>query len=172
MVRIRRILIPITSLAVIIVLGVCHGLSASKFHTVVTVFDGDTIELDDGRKVRLIGVDAPEVESPYRKRESFGDESKAYLSALILKKKISLVVGDPQKDRYGRTLAYVYIGDILVNGRIIRDGWAFAYRKFHHQWSDLFLVYEREARSRGIGMFKEKRVSRRAGSTACRAPAR
>ena len=157
MVKIRRILIPLTSLAIIVVLGICHGLCANKFHTVVTVFDGDTIALDDGRKVRLIGVDAPEVESPYRKREPFGDESRVYLSALILEKKISLVVGDPPKDRYGRTLAYVYMGDVLVNGRIIRDGWAFAYRKFHHQWSDLFLIYEREARSRGIGIWKKEK---------------
>jgi micrococcal nuclease len=157
MTRTKQILIPFISLTFIVLLCIYHGLSASRLHTVVTVFDGDTIALDNGRKVRLIGVDAPEVESPYRKREPFGDESRAYLSALILKKKISLVVGDPPKDRYGRTLAYVYLGDVLVNGRIIRDGWAFAYRKFHHQWSDLFLVYEREARSRGIGIWKKEK---------------
>jgi micrococcal nuclease len=157
MTRTRQILIPLISLTLIVLLFIYHGLCANKFYAVVTVFDGDTIELDDGRKVRLIGVDAPEVESPYRKREPFGDESKAYLSALILEKKISLVVGDPPKDRYGRTLAYVYLGDVLVNGRIIRDGWAFAYRKFHHQWSDLFLVYEREACSRGIGIWKKEK---------------
>ena len=157
MTRTRQILIPLISLTLIVLLFIYHGLSAIRLYMVVTVFDGDTIALDDGRKVRLIGVDAPEVESPYRKREPFGDESRAYLSALILEKNISLVVGDPPKDRYGRTLAYVYLGDVLVNGRIIRDGWAFAYRKFHHQWSDLFLVYEREARSRGIGIWKKEK---------------
>jgi micrococcal nuclease len=155
MVKTQQILIPIISLVAIAVLGIGHGLNASRLHTVEKVFDGDTIELNDGKKIRLIGVDAPEVESPYRKKEPFGYESKAYLSALILHKKVTIVVGDPPKDRYGRTLAYVYLGDVLVNGRIIRDGWASSYRMFHHPNRDLFFVYEREARSRGVGMWKD-----------------
>jgi len=157
MMRARQILIPLVSLTLIVLLCIYHGLSANRLRTVVEVFDGDTIALDDGRKVRLIGVDAPEVESPYRKREPFGDESAAYLSKLILNTKVSITESDPPKDRYNRTLAYIYLGDVLVNGRIIRDGWARAYRNFHHQWSDLFLVYEREARSRGLGMWKNEK---------------
>jgi len=150
----RQILIPVAALAIIVLLGAFHCLSAGKPHTVVEVFDGDTIRLDDNTKVRLIGVDAPEVDSPYGKQEPFGEESRAYLTAFLLHKRVSIKVGNPPQDRYGRTLAYVYLGDVLVNGRIIRDGWASAYRRFHHPWRDLFLAYEKEARSRGIGMWK------------------
>jgi len=50
----------------------------------------------------------------------------------------------------------VYSGDVLVNGRIIREGWARAYRMFYHPWRDLFIAYEREARSRGLGMWRDE----------------
>lgn len=155
----RGIIIPLTSITIIILLGVYHGIEASKTSLVVEVFDGDTILLDDGRKIRLIGVDAPEVQSPYSVQEPFGHESKDYLSSLILNKKVMIALGDPPKDKYGRTLAYVSLGDVLVNGRIIRDGWARSYRMFYHPMRDLFFTYEREARTKGLGLWK------RAGDT-------
>jgi micrococcal nuclease len=156
MIETRKLIIPLVSVVLIILLGVFHGYSACKLHQVVKVFDGDTIQLDDGRKIRLIGVDAPEVESPYRKAEHWGEQSKAYLASFILNKRISITLGDPPLDKFNRTLAYIYLGDILVNGRIIRDGWASAYRVFYHPWRDLFLIYEREARSKGLGMWKKQ----------------
>lgn len=121
---------------------------------VVKVYDGDTIELKDGRKIRLIGVDAPEVDSPYAKKEPGGDESKAYLMNLLAGKKVSIRVGEDPKDRFGRILAYVYVGDVLVNGRIIRDGFAQVYEKFDYEYKDLFKAYEQEARTRGIGIWQ------------------
>lgn len=156
----RKILIPLTSITIILLLGIYHVFGASHAHLVTQVFDGDTIQLDDGRKVRLIGVDAPEVQSPYCDQEPFGQESKAYLTSLILNKKVTLSLGDPSKDKYGRTLAYVSQGDVLVNGRIIRDGWARSYRMFYHPLRDLFSVYEREARSKGLGLWSDKDRSR------------
>jgi len=155
----QKILVPIVSITLILMLGIYHALGVGKVHLVVHVFDGDTILLDDSRKIRLIGVDAPEVQSPYHDLEPFGEDSKTYLTSLLGNKKVSLTIGDPAKDKYGRTLAYVYSGDVLVNGRIIREGWARAYRRFYHPWRDLFIAYEREARSRGLGMWRDERKS-------------
>lgn len=135
-------------------LGAYRMACAGDAHVVSKVYDGDTILIDDGRRVRLIGVDAPEVASPYSRPEPFGYESKAFLESLVLGKKVTLSVGDPPRDKYGRTLAYVYVGDVLVNGRIIREGWARAYRIFPHPMRDLFIVYEREARTKGAGIWK------------------
>jgi micrococcal nuclease len=146
--------LPIASITIILMLGVYHALGAGATHLVIHVYDGDTILLDNHRKVRLIGVDAPEVQSPYRDEEPFGQESKVYLTSLLLNKKVTISLGDPSNDRYGRTLAYVNLGGVLVNGRIIRDGWARAYQRFYHPWRDLFIVFEREARSKGLGMWK------------------
>ena len=140
-------------IALLVILAAYHVLDAGKAHRVEHVYDGDTIGLEDGTKVRLIGVDAPEVDSPYSKKEPFGEQSKSFLTGLILHREVTLSEGDPSRDKYGRTLAYVYVDDVLVNGHMIREGWARAYRRFHHPWRDLFIVYEREARSKGMGMW-------------------
>jgi micrococcal nuclease len=152
----KNITIPLASVVLILILVFYHHLKTQDVHTVIRVFDGDTIQIDDGRIIRFIGVDAPEVQSPYSREEPFGQESRRYLDSLLLHKKVLIRVGDPPLDKYSRTLAYVYLGDVLVNGRIIRDGWASSYRQFNHPWRDLFLFYENEARSKGLGIWKKK----------------
>jgi len=124
-------------------------------HEVITVYDGDTIQIDDGRNIRLIGVDAPEVDSPYTRGEPFGEESKEHLRKLLAGKKVHVRVGPESTDRYGRTLAYIYAEDVLINGRIIRDGWAQADVRFSYKNRDLFVAYEKEARARRIGMWEQ-----------------
>lgn len=154
--RSRKILVPLLFLAVMVLLCIYHALAAGRVHFVTRVYDGDTFLLDDRRTIRLIGVDAPEVQSSFRDREPFGEESRTYLASLILDKRVSLEIGEPAKDKYGRTLAYVYQGDVLVNGRIIREGWAKAYRRYVHPWRDLFIAYEQEAKSRGLGIWRRQ----------------
>lgn len=139
--------------AAITLLGFRHWSEVKGGRTVAKVHDGDTIRLDDGTKVRLLGVDAPEVDSPYRVGEPGGEGSRDYLKALVEGREVTIKVGPEPKDRYGRTLAMVYLGDVLVNGRIIRDGWARAYRRFDYPHKDLFRAYEEEARARGIGIW-------------------
>ena len=153
MARRQKIPLILVLVASLVILGAYHVLDAGRAHLVKQVFDGDTIAIEDGTRVRLIGVDAPEVDSPYSNREPFGERSKEFLTALVLHREVYLTEGDPPHDKYGRALAYVYVDDVLVNGRMIREGWARAYRQFHHPWRDLFIVYEREARSKGLGMW-------------------
>ncbi len=141
--------------ASIVFLGIYHAVGAGKTARVSRVFDGDTLLLHDGTRVRLIGVDAPEMDTPYTVREPYGPESKAFLSSLVMDREVRLSCTDPARDKYGRILAYVYAGDVLVNGRMIREGWARAYRQFRHPWRDLFIMYEKEARSQGLGMWKD-----------------
>jgi micrococcal nuclease len=136
--------------------GLCVCLSAGACSTQVVrvVYDGDTLGLEDGTRVRLVGVDAPEVDSPYSHEEPFGRESREFMRSLVLGKRVRVSVCDPPLDRYGRTLAYVYVDDVLVNGRIIREGWAMAYRRFPHPMRDLFITYEMEAKARRLGMWR------------------
>jgi len=150
----------LVALMIIVLIGLFHWAKALDLHEVIKVFDGDTIEIDDGRKIRLIGVDAPEVKSPYREEEPFGKQSKSYLNKMLYGKKIYYRTGADTYDKYGRTLAYVYLDGVLVNGKIIRDGWACAYMRYDYKYKDLFITYEKEARSKGIGMWKQKRADR------------
>ncbi len=92
---------------------------------VTRVIDGDSIVLDDGSKVRYIGIDTPE------KGEPFSSEATRNNEELVEGKTVRLVTGKDPKDQYGRILAYVYVeahGDeVLVNKAQIRDGFATYY---------------------------------------------
>lgn len=90
------------------------------------VIDGDTFEIESGEKIRLIGINAPEIS------DFFGVESKCFLENVLLSKQVELVE-DPlstKYDRYQRKLCYVYIDGIDMNAKMINEGYAFAYLKF------------------------------------------
>lgn len=117
--------------ALVLVLALFFGLS--RIHTpphadsivVVKVFDGDTIELSDGRKIRYIGLDAPET-GGYRPAEYYGEEARELNDDLVLGKSVSIVTDIDSTDIYGRTLAYVFVDDLFVNEALIRAGAALA----------------------------------------------
>lgn len=158
--------LPVAVLFFVALLSLVHWMDQRDLCGVEAVYDGDTIRLEDGRKVRLIGVDAPEVDSPYSRGEPFGRESKKHLERLISGRKVFLKGGEEPFDRYGRTLAYVYAGDVLLNGRMIRDGWAGAYLKADYEYKDLFIAYEKEARAGGLGIWSSGTKAKRKGRAA------
>ena len=96
------------------------------------VIDGDTFETESGEKVRLIGINAPEIS------DIFGQEAKQHLSDLIDGKTIDLYTDNISKDRdrYSRLLRYVIIDDTDINKQMISDGFAFAYLKYHFEKSN------------------------------------
>ena len=77
------------------------------------VYDGDTIRLRDGRRVRLIGINAPEIQHTERSGrikpgEKFGEEARQYLEKRIAHKKVLLETDQEKQDHYHRILAYVF----------------------------------------------------------------
>jgi hypothetical protein len=85
------------------------------------VIDGDTLELDNGEDVRLIGVDTPETKHPKKPVERFGKEAAAFTKRLVEGQEIRLEYDQQRHDKYGRTLAYVYLPDgTFLNAEIIR----------------------------------------------------
>ncbi|MDO8560460.1 MAG: thermonuclease family protein [bacterium] len=91
---------------------------------VARVIDGDTIELEDGRRVRYLGIDAPETS----RKDCFANESKTANERLVLGKTVRLERDRTDTDRFGRLLRYVYINDTMVNETLVADGFAFASR--------------------------------------------
>ena len=86
----------------------------SDTYRVKQVIDGDTIELEDGRLVRYIGIDTPELRHREGKQwtydpEPFGEEAKALNRKLVQGKKVRLEFDQEKTDRYGRLLAYVFV---------------------------------------------------------------
>ena len=91
------------------------------------VIDGDTIELTDGRLVRYIGIDAPEVRRREDHRwvvrpEPFGLAAQEVNKRLVQGKRVRLEYDVETRDRYGRILAYVYVDGQMVNERLVEDG--------------------------------------------------
>ena len=93
---------------------------------VASVTDGDTIRvlMPDGinEPVRLIGIDAPE------NGLSMDQEATSYLEELVLGKDVEMVADVSDRDRFGRLLRYIYVGDLFVNEEMVRLGLAVAKR--------------------------------------------
>jgi micrococcal nuclease len=118
------------------------------------VIDGDTIELDGGERVRLIGVDTPETVDPRRPVEYFGKEASSFTRGLVQGKTVRLEFDQETIDSYGRTLAYVYLEDgTLLNAEIIRRGYGHAYTRFPFRYQGEFLALERQARAEDRGLW-------------------
>ena len=93
---------------------------------ITRVVDGDTVELDNGKTVRLIGIDTPEV---YGGTECGGAEASAYMERIASGRRVS-VRTDPTQDtydRYGRLLAYLDAGGTDLGEAVLRAGWARVY---------------------------------------------
>jgi len=147
-----------------LLIAMLAAVSCSDSWRVKAVIDGDTIVVSRGlitERVRLKGVDAPELANPDRgilADEYYARESGRCLSRLLGGEPVRLEYdppgGVPERDKYGRLLAYVHAGDVLVNAELISRGCARAYRRFPHSRLDEFVALEAEARSSGRGMWK------------------
>lgn len=82
------------------------------------VLDGDTIVLETGEKLRYLGIDAPE------QTQRWGEEAKNFNQKLVLGKKVKVEFDRIKLDKYGRLLAYVWVDNILVNEKLVEEGYA------------------------------------------------
>lgn len=112
------------------------------------VFDGDTVLLEDGRKVRYLGINSPEYQEPYYLK------AKRFNESLVSNHEIRLEFDQEKSDSYGRLLAYVYVGDQLVNARLVQEGLAHAFfigpDRRHNA---LLLETQEKAKRRKVGIW-------------------
>lgn len=118
------------------------------------IIDGDTIELQNGEKVRYIGIDTPETLDPRKPVQCFGKEASLKNKELIEGKEVRLVKDVSERDKYGRLLRYVYVGDVFINEKLVAEGYA---RAFTYPpdvaYSQLFIEKERLARENKLGLW-------------------
>src|SRR5207247_153882 len=113
-----------------------QAITQGDFDVVERVVDGGTLLLQSGERVRLIGVDTPEIKHPKKPVEYFGKEASAFTRRVVEEKRVRLEFDQANaarghKDRYGRTLAYVFLEDgTLLNADIIKQGYGHAYTQF------------------------------------------
>ena len=125
---------------------------------VVKVVDGDTIHVrvdERVEKVRYIGVNAPEVHHPTRGEEPGGREASDANRRLVGGRQVRLELDIQSRDRYGRLLAYVWVGDTMVNAELVRQGYAQVMTVPPNvRYQRLFLDLQRDARQAGRGLWR------------------
>jgi endonuclease YncB( thermonuclease family) len=118
---------------------------------IVSVTDGDTVKvLHDGQqvKVRLYGIDTPE------KKQAFGQAAKSQMQALTTSKKIDIEPVDV--DRYGRTVGIVRADGVVVNGEMVKAGYAWVYEQYcKHQECQEWKTWQSEAQRNRRGLWQD-----------------
>ena len=129
-------------------------------YPVTRAVDGDTIRvMRDGQEVavRLIGINTPETVAPDRPVECFGPEASARTKELVTGQKVWLEYDDVtgETDKYGRTLAYVWLTPSqMLNEELVREGFA-EERTYQdgYRYQDLLRTAEDAAQSAGAGLW-------------------
>ena len=154
----------------ILIAGLASLITSAQLDPIMAqverVIDGDTVRVRFEEKsytVRLMGVDTPETKHPtktveYFGREYFGREASAFTKAPLEGKTVLLAkdrTGDTV-DRYGRLLRYVLLDGDNFNARLIREGYAHAYRLFPFSKRTEFIELKDQARRRRIGLWNRR----------------
>lgn len=129
-------------------------LQTARFVKIIRAIDGDTIEIEGGERVRYIGIDTPELHHPNKPVQPFAEEAWRYNQSLVEGKMVYLVQDIQPRDRYKRILAYVFVDDVLINARLVKDGYArVATYPPNVIYEKLFLRLERKARKEKGGLW-------------------
>ena len=120
------------------------------------VIDGDTIELDTGERIRLIGVDTPEMKDKRPAVKELARAATSFVRQLVEGKPVSLEYDRAPRDRWERTLAYVYLEDgTFLNAEIIRQGYGLTCKRHSFRFRGQFRRLEREAQQNGRGLWSD-----------------
>jgi micrococcal nuclease len=124
---------------------------------VTRVVDGDTLIARVGAedvRVRLIGIDTPETVAPNQPVECYGPPASAFTRRRLEGRDVELEFDVERLDRYGRTLAYVWLGGELFNETLVREGYALV-TTFPPdvRYVDRFVAAQRAAREQHLGLW-------------------
>lgn len=152
----------------------------TRWRRVEWVADGDTIKLDGGETIRLIGVDTPESDNnrklrediyktslPIRERDMvrLGKIAGNFTRSLVLGKRCWLEYEEEKTDRYGRTLAYIHMEDgRILNEEILSQGYGKAYLSFPFRYRRRYVLLQTDARVNQRGLWQREERPREAGA--------
>jgi micrococcal nuclease len=148
--------------AMVLFAGVAHfrpsierslGLN-EQVAAVVRIVDGDTVVLSDGRFVRYLGIDTPEMTASGEHTRDLARRATEANRKMVEGRKVRLEFDSVRKDKYGRTLAYVYCDGKCVNAELVAQGFARAeFFRDNRRHLDEFKRIEAEAKSKRLGIW-------------------
>jgi len=151
----------VPALLFLLLLGAMDATAAARpvlEGLVVRIVDGDTIRVELGgrtERVRYIGVNTPEIHHPTRGEEPGGRAAAEQNRSLVAGKRVRLELDVQERDRYGRLLAYVWVGDLMINAELVRRGYAQVMTVPPNvRYQALFVKLQRDAREAGRGLWR------------------
>ncbi len=141
--------------------GTFSVIGATRWVQVAYIFDGDTFATATGERIRLLGINAPEVTHGSEPGQVMGNAATRGLKSLIAGKIVRLGFDVQRRDMYGRTLAQIWLRDgTWVNGEMVRLALAHVYTFTPNlHWAEKLLKLERPARKQHLGIWNTKRFS-------------
>ncbi|MDQ6950381.1 MAG: thermonuclease family protein [Mariprofundales bacterium] len=135
--------------------GTLSFVSNDRWVTVGRIYDGDTFQTTDGERIRLLGLNTPEITHRDSAGQPYGIEATKRLTQLIAGKSLKLAFDKEKIDIYGRTLAQLYDRQgRWINGMMVREGWAHVYTFVPNlRWAHPLLVLEQQARRAKLGIW-------------------
>jgi len=148
--------------------GPRQGDDWSRYHDrsfrIARVIDGDTLDIDapdkdkDVTRIRLWGVDTPEVRHRGRADMHFGPQATDFAKRTLAGREVHVVLSpDRTRGKFGRLLAYVYLerAGRMFNEMLLEEGYAYADLRFSHHYYRQFKVIEQRARKEGRGLWAD-----------------
>ncbi|MFT5207820.1 MAG: micrococcal nuclease [Candidatus Omnitrophota bacterium] len=160
----------------LLILSLSFAAHAAEL-TVRNVVDGDTLVLSDGKKVRLIGVDTPEIDDKYGRNlktaqwtgikpkiiRDYAFKAKDYVNDWVKNQAVRIEYDDrniatKHQDKYGRALVYIYrtVDNAFLNADLIKYGYALTYRKFNFEHRSTFINLEKAAKQNTQGLWSNE----------------
>lgn len=128
-----------------------------RLYSVKSVYDGDTIILGNNQRVRLLGVNTPEIESRHRPGEPGGLAARAWLQNQVRNRQVYLEYDQEKKDKYDRQLAHVFLPDgTHLNLELIKQGLAFmSIVPPNLRYAETFSRAQQQAEKQALGIWRE-----------------
>lgn len=144
--------------------GYCAMPDVGQRVTSKYVIDGDTLDLTDGRRVRLIGINAPEIARKGKTSEPYAQAARKELVRLVENAELRLLVGEESQDKYGRTLGHLFdVRGANIEAKLLRQGLGFTVAVPPNvQLLDCHLQQEQAARALRKGVWRATPVQRAA----------
>lgn len=141
-----------------------YNVNASKVKVSFSkCVDGDTARFvikGEDVKIRFLGINSPEVATSTKEGELYGEEASKYTcKKLKAAKKIEIEYekNSDKEDKYGRTLAYVFVDDKLIETLILKRGYATVkYVKDNYKYYDDLVEAEKYAKNKKLGLYSNK----------------
>ena len=134
-----------------------HFPNACEWKSLERVVDGDTIIVDDDKRVRFIGLDTPETKHPKKPIQPWGPEASEKTKLILNGSEKVCLVFDEKGDRYdtyNRLLAYIFTeAGEDVSEQLLSSGLARGYYRFGFEREDEFRFYEQKAKTEAVGVW-------------------